>query len=59
MINPITVAMDIAYNESIIGEYYLAMKLQSNRQRIIGFTRILKSELFWKSKRNNRLFDWL
>ena len=57
--NLIIVAVDIAYNESIIGEYYSGMNAQRNKQRIIGYTRILTTERFRKIKKINKLFDRL
>ena len=35
--NPITVATEIAYDENTIREYYLGMKKESDRQRIIRY----------------------
>ena len=57
--NPILKAADIAYDENTIGEFYSGMKIQNDRQRMIGYSRILTPDPFWKIKRNVKLFDWL
>ena len=57
--NPIMAAGDIAYDEETIGQYYSGMKLQGNKNRMIGYSRIMTSDTFSKIKRNTRLFDWL
>ena len=57
--NPIMAAGDIAYDEETIGLFYSGMKMQGDKNRIIGYSRILTSDPFWKIKRNNKLFDWL
>ena len=48
--NPISKAIDIAYNEDTISEYYLGMKTLRDKKRIIGFTRILSTDKFYKTK---------
>ena len=57
--NPILSATDIAYDEETISQYYSGMKMQNDRNRMIGYSRILTSDPFWKLKQNNRFFDWL
>jgi hypothetical protein len=52
-------AADIAYDEDTIGEFYSGMKIQNDRQRMIGYSQILTPDPFWKIKRNAKLFDWL
>ena len=53
------VAGDIACDEKTIGQFYLGMKMQGDKNKIIGYSRILMPDPFWKIKRNNKLFDWL
>jgi len=57
--NSILAASDIAYDEDTIGEFYLGMKMQNDRNRMIGYSQILTSDPFWRIKRNNKLFDWI
>ena len=57
--SPIMVAADIAYNEEAIGQFYSGMKMQGDKNRMIGYSQILTSDPFWKIKRNNKLFKWL
>ena len=49
---PIVNAADIAYDEDTISKYYSGMKQQKDGQRMLGFTRILTLEPFWKLKQN-------
>ena len=48
--NPVSQAIDIAYNKKTVGEDYSGMKTLHDKQRIIGFTRILSPERFSKAK---------
>ena len=57
--NPISKAIDIAYTEEVISEYYSGMKTLHDKRRIIGFTRILSNEQFSKTKNHLRFRDWL
>ena len=57
--NPISKAIDIAYNEETIGEYHAGMKTMHDKKRVIGFTRILSSDKFQKTKSHRNFRAWL
>ena len=44
-------SVDISYDENMIENYYSGMKLQNDPKQIIGFTWIITTEQFWKTKR--------
>jgi len=48
--NPISKAIDIAYDADTIGEYYSGMKTLHDKRRIVRFTRILSTVKFFKTK---------
>ena len=54
--NPIAKAIDIAYDEDTISEYYSRMKMKSDRQRIVGFTRIHSPVKFAQIKNYTTFF---
>ena len=57
--NPIAKAIDIAYDEDTISEYYSGMKMKSDRRRIVGFTRIQSPVPFAQIKKHTNFFHWL
>ena len=59
--NPISKAIDIAYadDNSVLNEYYAGMKTLHDKKRIIGFTRILSSDKFYKTKNQPNFRAWL
>ena len=57
--NPIAKAIDIAYDEDTISEYYSGMKMKSDRRRIVGFTRIQSPVKFAQIKKHTNFFHWL
>ena len=57
--NPITKAIDIAYDEDTISEYFSGMKMKSDRRRIVGFTRISSPVKFTQIKKHSQFFHWL
>ena len=57
--NPISKAIDIAYDEDTIGEYFSGMKTLHDKKRVIGFTRILSCDKFQKTKNHAKFRAWL
>ena len=57
--NPIAKAIDIAYDEDTISEYYSGMKTLHDKRRIVGFTRILSNDKFFKTKNHSDFRSWL
>ena len=57
--NPISKAVGIAYNEETIREYYAGMKTLHNKNRVVGFTRILSGDKFQRTKSNRNFRAWL
>ena len=57
--NPISKAIDIAYDADTIGEYYSGMKTMHDKRRIVGFTRILSTAKFSKTKNHLDFRSWL
>jgi len=46
--NLILAASDIDDDEDAIGQFYSGMKMQNDRNRMIGYSQILASDPFWK-----------
>ena len=59
--NPISKAIDIAYTDdsSVLDTYYAGMKTLHDKKKIIGFTRIISSNKFHKTKNHPSFRAWL
>jgi len=57
--NPIAKAINIAYDEDTINEYFSGMKMKSDRRRIVGFTQISSPVNFTQIKKHSQFLHWL